>query len=213
MSVMRRLDGIVPATVHCEVLTAVWSPQMCLDFLLPDEELEPKCVEFKRDLIRLLTRHPKLHTLYLLDPSLEPSGLRAPGGYAVRFRGDGASFYEIDPFQSTEGWLAPQPDENHLDVFGWARELNMLLIQSRDQSRPDREVQVKVLACVPDLTIRTLVQFLKSIPDVELDLQQMYLIVALLCWLMVAVTLMLGLGVEVLDRARGWWADGNIRVR
>jgi hypothetical protein len=197
---IRRLDAVVPATVHCQSLVVVWALDLCLSFRFSDEELEPKCVEFKKDVVGLLTRHPKLRTLYVLDPMLKSSGSLAPGGYTVRFRGDGASFYEIDPFRSTKGWMTPgRLHEDVVDVFSGARDLAMLLAESQNQSQPDREIQVKVLACVPDVNIGTLMELLRYISNVTPDLEQLAVIVAVLCWLMVATTVILAFSAEVAE--------------
>lgn len=161
LCMVRGLDKVVPATVHCEVLAAVWSPTLCMEFRLPDDKLRPGCAQFKRDMADLLSRHPKLHTIYLLDPSIQPSGLRVPKGCVPKFRGDGASFYEIETYRPGDGWLAPKPQLNHLDVFGWAQKLNMLLYQAQPNSQPARRIHVKVLACVPDLITTGLDKFKK----------------------------------------------------
>ncbi|KAK4032777.1 hypothetical protein C8A01DRAFT_40778 [Parachaetomium inaequale] len=104
IAMLRGLEGLAPATAYCEVLAAVWSPKMCMDFLVPELELPPECVEFKKDLMGLVSRHPKLYTLYLVDPSVQSSGLCVPSGSVLKFCGDAALFYELDPAHPDGGW-------------------------------------------------------------------------------------------------------------
>jgi hypothetical protein len=191
MGMVRGLEKAVRATVHCEELAVVWSPKMCQYFLLPENELGIDCVQFKKDITGLLSRHPKLHTIYLVDPSLQPSGLRVPGGCQPKFRGDGASFYEIDTSKPGDGWLAPKPEADRVDVFGWACELNMLLYQAQAGSQPERPIRVKVLACVPDLTIRALEKILKSVLDTPLNLDHLHIAAGIVCWFVVIIMVLL----------------------
>ncbi|KAK4150444.1 hypothetical protein C8A00DRAFT_36942 [Chaetomidium leptoderma] len=196
----------LPATVHCEVLASVWSPRMCMEFLRPDRELPWQCVEFKKDMVGLLSRHPKLHTLYLVDPSVQPRGLRVPHESVLKFRGNAASFYEIDPYAPGEGWLDTTPQEGHLNVqeghlnvVRWARELNLLLHQAKQKSEPTRSIQVKVLACVPDLSTRAFRGVLESILHAPVRMEGLYLELGLAFWVLLAAIALMGLGRENLD--------------
>jgi hypothetical protein len=190
MGMVRGLEKVVGATVHCEELAAVWSPRMCQDILLPESELG-ECMQFKKDIIGLRSRHPKLHTIYLLDPSVQPSGLQVPRGCQPKFRGDGASFYEVDIYKPGDGWLVPKPEPNHLNVLGWARELNLLLYRRRPGAQPERPIRVKVLACVPDLTVKGLEIILKSVLDTPLNLDHLHIAAAIACWFVVIIMVVL----------------------
>lgn len=81
------------------------------------------------DLMNLLRRYPKLYTSYLLDPSVQPSGLCVPSNSMLNFRGDRTSFHEIDPAYC-DGWLTAEPGENRVNVFQSAQVLDMLLHHS-----------------------------------------------------------------------------------
>jgi hypothetical protein len=138
-------------------------------------------VEFKKDLMGLVTRHPKLHTLYLVDPSLQPRGLCVPSDSIPKFRGDAALFYELDSAH-LDGWrLAAELAVNELDVFDWAQELSLLLSQAKRPTQTG-EIQVKVLACVPDLSIRALAKLLEPLLRPDIHVTEVYLLAAMVFW-------------------------------
>jgi hypothetical protein len=152
-----------------------------MDFLLNEAEVPPECVEFKKDLLGLVDRHPKLHTLYLVDPSVQPRGLCVPSDSIPKFRGDAALFYEIDP-DHLDGWrLAAEVALNELDLVEWAQELNLLLSQAKRPTQTG-EIQVKVLACVPDLSIRALAKILEPLLRPDIHVTEVHLLAAVVFW-------------------------------
>lgn len=153
--------GLVAAAAHCEELAVMWSPDCCMN-LWPGMELwQPRCAPFRKHLADFVTRHPKLRTLYLLDPMLAPAGLHAPDGSVPKFRGDGASFFEIH-LTNTDGWLAPVPLVGTMQVFLWASLLQSQLSAIKKEVEAEGDIQVKVLACVPDLDIRAATKLLEG---------------------------------------------------
>jgi hypothetical protein len=151
---IRPLGWVGPTSVHCEVLAAVWSPGWCTDlFIHRDDDLRPGCRDFKRHVFGLFDRHPKLHTLYLFDPTIVPSGLVPLGDPVPRFRGTDATYYQVD-FDgydaSTSGWVVSRPTNGDMSVLEYAGWLDDLLYQAREEMElgPRREIRVKVLVCV-----------------------------------------------------------------
>ncbi|KAK3290927.1 uncharacterized protein B0H64DRAFT_436317 [Chaetomium fimeti] len=167
---VRGYSGLVTGTAHCEELAVMWSSGFCPKIHASKERLgdTPACEDFQKQLKDLVSRHPKLHTLYLLDPSVMPRKSFVPPGSEVKFRGDQASFYAIDLSQ-TDDWSVPLLVAHQVDVFAWAHCLETLLSKAKKETQAEGNIQVKVLACVPDWDpLRALTKMLEDpLPGTE----------------------------------------------
>ncbi|KAH6649337.1 hypothetical protein F5144DRAFT_616539 [Chaetomium tenue] len=134
--------GLIPAMAHCEELAVMWDSRYCKNLFAERENHDtnadntntntndrekpptPCCAVFKKHLVDVVTRHPKLHTLYLLDADLAPAEPHVPAGSVPKFR--------------------------EQDVFRWADLLEKQLSSIRKEVGVEGHIQVKILACVLD---------------------------------------------------------------
>ncbi|GAB1316949.1 hypothetical protein MFIFM68171_07159 [Madurella fahalii] len=148
--IVRAWKEVVPGTVHSREIAVMWRPEMCPRmFFSLDAGLEPVCAAFKRDVIGLPNRHPKLEKIYLVDSGMDFRGLRVPKRLQPTFRGSGASFYE-GAGAMAEDWTMTRPKPGQLHVFLWATHLERLFSHALWDSQPERKIHVRVMACVLD---------------------------------------------------------------
>ncbi|KAH6844598.1 hypothetical protein B0I37DRAFT_377849 [Chaetomium sp. MPI-CAGE-AT-0009] len=153
LGMVRGTMRLVTATAHCEELAVMWSPEFCSCVFGSSDELKPGCADFRKQLKNLVSRHPKLRTLYLLDPSVVPAGIIGSAGSDAKFHGKNASFHVIDPSRCDE-WLTTAPASDGVTVLKWAGALATLLSETKKETQAAGDIQVKALACVPDPKIQ-----------------------------------------------------------
>ncbi|KAH6614453.1 hypothetical protein B0J18DRAFT_460194 [Chaetomium sp. MPI-SDFR-AT-0129] len=164
----RRVRGprLLPAALaHVEEMVAVWTPNFCWDALVGKKgQAHPvhgeACQQMAdRCLKDMLAAHPRLRTLYIYDPYARPQPDLPHPVKGLRFRGAGASFYEMLPTPQN-GWDMRTVDS--LGIYGtvsmWTLLFNITLKNAlKEQQRKTgqkRIVRVVPLACIPDTELR-----------------------------------------------------------
>lgn len=167
----RRVRGpwLMPATLaHVEEMVTVWTPGMCdhgfLKALGPSHATDNEaCIEFAgRWLEDMLVAHPRLRTLYVYDPYSTPEPPGTSPFHVVRplrFRGAGASFYQMIPLMQN-GWKMWSPrslGSRGTVVFFtvlFDKCMKQLLKAQEKKMGRKRVVRVVSLGCIPDTELR-----------------------------------------------------------